>query len=145
MKKIGVIAMICSLVFSVFVACSVPEKDSSTSSSGSEGMSEALSDTDSESDGENATDSEVKEIYYTIQFDTDGGTSMDSVSVLSGEKISPPVTPTKITQDCEYVFIGWLYNGTQWDFENGVVTQDMTLVAEWKEGEKYTEPFLPKN
>jgi hypothetical protein len=145
MKKIGVIAMICSLVFSAFVACSVPEKDSSKSSSGSEGTSEALSDTAIESDGENATDSEVKEIYYTIQFDTDGGTSMDSVSVLSGEKISPPVTPTKITQDCEYVFIGWFYNGKQWDFENGVVTEDMTLVAHWKEENKYSEPFLPKD
>ena len=45
-----------------------------------------------------------------------------------------------------YIYLlGWYYEGELWDFENGVVTQNMTLVAMWKEGEHYTNPFLPKD
>jgi hypothetical protein len=129
--------------------------DSSTDSSSSSGDSASDSSSDSSFSGDSSsddtsnedssTDSEEKQIYYTVQFDTDGGSTVASVTVLSGETLTQPATPTKITQVCEYVFIGWFYNGEQWDFENGVVTQDMTLTARWKEGEKYTDPFLPKD
>jgi hypothetical protein len=81
----------------------------------------------------------------TVRFDTDGGGSIADVSVKKGEKISQPKTPTKITSRCEYVFVGWFYNGVAWDFEKDVVTEDMTLVAHWEEGDRYTDPFLPKN
>ena len=109
--------------------------DSSTDSSSS----------DNTSSEDSSTDSEEKQIYYTVQFDTDGGSTVASVTVLSGETLTQPAAPTKITQKCEYVFIGWFYNGEQWDFEKSVVTQDMTLTARWQEGEKYTDPFLPKD
>ena len=94
---------------------------------------------------EESSTSEEKETYYTVTFDTDGGTAIADVKVLSGEKISAPATPTKITHACEYVFIGWFYNGEAWDFDNGVVMQDMTLLAHWEEGERFTDAFLPKD
>ena len=112
--------------------------DSEDSSSNAQ-SSEEVTSTDS------ATSSEEKKVYYRIQFDADGGTEISAVSVLSGEKIPQPTPPTKITHSCEYIFVGWFYNGEAWDFENGIVTQDMTLVAHWEDGEKYTDPFLPKD
>ena len=172
MKRIGILALILSLALTAFAACSFPNANSSPSASNSDSSSpseDSATDgsTDNSSDGstddstddsstdnsssdntsseDSSTDSEEKQIYYTVQFDTDGGSTVASVTVLSGETLTQPTAPTKITQKCEYVFIGWFYNGEQWDFENGVVTQDMTLTARWKEGEKYTDPFLPKD
>lgn len=118
--------------------------DSSTDDSTDDSSTDSSS-SDNTSSEDSSTDSEEKQIYYTVQFDTDGGSTVASVTVLSGETLTQPAAPTKITQKCEYVFIGWFYNGEQWDFEKSVVTQDMTLTARWQEGEKYTDPFLPKD
>ena len=172
MKRIGILALILSLALTAFAACSFPNANSSPSASNSDSSSpseDSATDgsTDNSSDGstddstddsstdssssdntsseDSSTDSEEKQIYYTVQFDTDGGSTVASVTVLSGETLTQPAAPTKITQKCEYVFIGWFYNGEQWDFEKSVVTQDMTLTARWQEGEKYTDPFLPKD
>ena len=79
-------------------------------SSGASSLEEASLDSSSEgaAKDENSTGSSAeegkKEIYYTVQFDTDSGEKVDTMSVLSGEKLAKPVTPNKITQDCEYVF-----------------------------------------
>ena len=83
--------------------------------------------------------------FCVVKFDSDGGTEIDTILVAKGEKISKPEDPTKITTACEYIFIGWFSNGKEWDFENDVVTDGILLIAMWEEGEKYTEPFLPKD
>lgn len=172
MKRIGILALILSLALTAFAACSFPNENSSPSASNSDSSSPSedsatdgstdnsldsstddstddsstdSSSSDNTSNEDSSTDSEEKQIYYTVQFDTDGGSTVASVTVLSGETLTQPAAPTKITQKCEYVFIGWFYNGEQWDFEKSVVTQDMTLTARWQEGEKYTDPFLPKD
>jgi hypothetical protein len=112
------------------------EEESSMEDSSLEGSSE-------ESAEESASEEE-KDVYYTVTFDTDGGSDVAAVTLLKGEKIPIPEEPSKASKDCEYVFLGWYYNGEAWDFERGVV-EDMTLVARWKAKEYYTDPFLPKN
>ena len=112
-------------------------EDSSLEESSSEGGS-------SEESAEESASEEEKDVYYTVTFDTDGGSDVAAVTLLKGEKIPIPEEPSKASKDCEYVFLGWYYNGEAWDFERGVV-EDMTLVARWKAKEYYTDPFLPKN
>ena len=68
----------------------------------------------------------------TVEFDSNGGSKLDSVSVAEGEPIKAPADPTREG----YTFEGWFYNDTEWTFENPV-TEDMTLVAKW---EKLPEP-----
>ena len=138
-KKIILAAMLALALASVslFSACSIGRTDSSDFNGDSQESSSPIVD-DSLSDDPITDD-------CTVRFDTDGGGSIADVSVKKGEKISQPKTPTKITSRCEYVFVGWFYNGVAWDFEKDVVTEDMTLVAHWEEGDRYTDPFLPKN
>lgn len=154
MKKKIVLAAMLALALalvSIFSACSTGRTDSSDFNGDSQESSSPILD-DSSSDEESSSsivddsssDDPIKD-DCTVRFDTDGGGSIADVSVKKGEKISQPKTPTKITSQCEYVFVGWFYNGVAWDFEKDVVTEDMTLVAHWEEGDRYTDPFLPKN
>ena len=94
----------------------------------------------------NSDDGEEPEISrYTVKFDTDGGSLVDSQQVEKGEKVSKPEDPKKSSSEGEYEFLGWYYGNVQWDFDNDVVTQDITLTAKWKKTESYTPPFLPKD
>ena len=133
------------------VSESLEEESSMEDSSLEEGSSEGGSSEESSSEGgsfeesaEESASEEEKDVYYTVTFDTDGGSDVAAVTLLKGEKIPIPEEPSKASKDCEYVFLGWYYNGEAWDFERGVV-EDMTLVARWKAKEYYTDPFLPKN
>ncbi len=64
---------------------------------------------------------------YTVNFDSNGGSRVESTTVVSGEKLTPPAAPSKEN----YVFSGWYTENGIWDFETAV-TGDMTLVAMWK-------------
>ncbi len=64
---------------------------------------------------------------YTVNFDSNGGSRVESTTVAAGEKLTPPEVPTKE----DYVFTGWYDKNGAWDFETAV-TGDMTLVAMWK-------------
>lgn len=68
---------------------------------------------------------------FTVSFDTDGGSSVESVKVYHSETVSPE-TPVKEG----YVFTGWYTDKactTEWDPETDVVTGSMTLYAGWAE------------
>lgn len=132
---------------SISIGESVTDNTSESTENDSEGITENDSEgTEKDSESvEKEDDSAETERYFTVTFDTDGGGEVASVSVLEGEKIPTPKSPIKEDKNCEYIFLGWYYNGEAWDFENGVVTQDMTLTAKWKEGAQYTNPFLPKD
>ncbi|MCL2599369.1 MAG: InlB B-repeat-containing protein [Firmicutes bacterium] len=68
---------------------------------------------------------------YTVHFDTQGGTSVDDVLVLEGQKITKPSDPILDGHS----FAGWYKEqSTQnlWNFESDVVTQDTTLYAKWE-------------
>ena len=66
--------------------------------------------------------------YYTITFDTDGGTSIDSIVVANNDTLEKPTSPTKEG----YTFLYWELDGEEYDFTTKV-TSDITLTAVWKE------------
>ena len=72
--------------------------------------------------------------YYTVTFDTDGGSSIDSVVVKDGEKLNKPNNPSKDG----YSFVNWEYNDTEYNFDN-VVTSNLTLKAIWKKNSTTNE------
>ena len=48
--------------------------------------------------------------------------------VVAGDKINKPLTELV---KANYRFTGWYYGATEWDFDNNIVSQDMTLKAKW--------------
>lgn len=78
--------------------------------------------------------------YYTVTFDSNGGTEMESQIVLPGGKVVEPEDPTKPSLS----FMGWYLadqgewdsthgtctGGVEWDF-NDPVTSDLVLKANW--------------
>jgi uncharacterized repeat protein (TIGR02543 family) len=81
-------------------------------------------------DGGGQTDqpsTSIDDGYRTVTFDTKGGSKIDSQRVLLGEKITKPSDPTKEGHS----FTTWTYDLEPWDFDEGVVTSDMTLEAQY--------------
>ncbi len=76
---------------------------------------------------------EIEAIYYTVTFDSDGGTDVNTQEIKEGElAYYSPLKPLKEN----YVFQYWSLNGEEFDF-NTPITEDITLVAVWEE---YTGP-----
>ena len=73
---------------------------------------------------------------YKVTFNTDGGSSIESVEVEEGNVLVKPTEPTKEG----YVFIEWQLDGVVFDFAL-VVSKDMELKAIWKEKDKLTVSF----
>jgi hypothetical protein len=82
---------------------------------------------------------------YTVTFDTDGGNAIEDIFVNEGGKIQRPKDPEKSSRDGEYEFVCWLYNGEEWDFDNDVVTENLTLVAKWELVVEYPPAVLPED
>ena len=67
---------------------------------------------------------------FNVNFNSNGGTEITSQLVNSNEKAISPANPTRIG----YLFIGWYKESnfvTTWNFENDVVSSDVTLYAKW--------------
>lgn len=77
----------------------------------------------------------IEPTFYTVTYDTDGGTKINSVTVESGTYIYKPVAPTKEGYD----FVGWYLDEKEFDFDE-VIESDITLVAKWA-NKKYTISF----
>ena len=67
----------------------------------------------------------VKE--YTVSFDTNGGSAVNSLTIKEDGTISEPTAPTREG----YIFEGWYYNDEKFDFSTKI-TKDMTLEARWR-------------
>ncbi len=67
---------------------------------------------------------------YTVTFDTDGGSSIQSQKVEKGKTVKEPTSPTKENS----VFDGWKLGEDTYDFSTPV-TSNITLVARWKNSE----------
>lgn len=67
---------------------------------------------------------------YIITFDVAGGTYVNPVTVVSGNKLVEQTAPTKEG----YKFNGWVYEDELYDF-NTLVKQEYTLTATWVEFE----------
>lgn len=92
---------------------------------------------------ESATSEESieSEIFFTVVFDSAGGTKVDSATVKSGEKIPEPPEPKRSNTKQQYVFKGWYIGDSKWDFKNGIVTGDITLTAKWELTGDFTVGF----
>lgn len=70
--------------------------------------------------------------YYTVTFDSKGGSSVDSIVVTENSPVTKPADPTREG----YTFTGWYQDGActvAWDFANKTVTANTTLYAGWKQ------------
>lgn len=66
-------------------------------------------------------------VYYSVQFDSDGGSRVDPQTVEAGKNAEEPDDPEK----AGLIFMGWFTEaGTEWDFATPV-TENMTLYAQW--------------
>lgn len=63
---------------------------------------------------------------YTVTFDTNGGTLLDSISVVDGEMIEDVPLPEKDG----YIFVNWEKDGMIYN-EKSSITEDIILVAKW--------------
>lgn len=63
---------------------------------------------------------------YTVTFNSDGGSTIATQSVLAQNKVSMPANPVK----SGYLFGGWYYGNTTYDF-NTQLTSNITLTAHW--------------
>ena len=77
---------------------------------------------------------------YQIVFNSDGGSNVETQIVKDGETVTKPVDPTRENS----VFIGWQYDGKDYDFSQKV-TGNITLIAMWNDVEevaKYDVVFV---
>lgn len=81
-----------------------------------------------------------QESTYTVTFDSNGGTFIESVTVKEGEKVTTPEVPFREG----FVFVEWQLDNKAYNFD-APVKGDLTLVANYKE-ESTTppEPVDPK-
>ncbi len=67
--------------------------------------------------------------YYTITFELDDGRTYETIRAQKGSTISCPTpAPTKEFFDVE----GWYKDDLKWDFDDDVVSEEMTLTVHWK-------------
>lgn len=69
---------------------------------------------------------------YKVTYDSNGGSSVKSETVIEGNNFKKPANPTKSGHN----FKGWLLNGVEYDFSS-TPTSDITLVADWEEVATY--------
>ncbi len=65
--------------------------------------------------------------YYTVTFDSNGGTPVENASVLEGTPVSKPTDPTKEN----HVFLGWATIYGEYNFETAV-KKNLYLTALWE-------------
>ena len=69
----------------------------------------------------------AEDVYYTVTFDSAGGSSVDSVKIKSGGLLREPAEPEKEG----YIFSGWRNGTVTWIFGENKVNSDLTLTASW--------------
>ncbi len=78
----------------------------------------------------------------TIRFESNGGSAVEDVIAIYGEKLEKPADPVK---EGKY-FAGWYKDidlREEWDFENDTVSGNMTLYAKWS-NTPLVEPSEPE-
>ncbi len=74
----------------------------------------------------NCNDNCLSNVYHSVIFDSNGGTSVRTQTVKHGE-----YAVYKSTSRPGYEFLGWYLNGEKYDFSTPV-TEKITLVAKWE-------------
>lgn len=78
--------------------------------------------------------------YHTVTFDTGGGTVIEPAKIEHGEKVDKPADPVREG----YTFVNWTYNDEEWSFVGYVVTEDITITANWS-ANTYTLTLVNSN
>jgi uncharacterized repeat protein (TIGR02543 family) len=65
---------------------------------------------------------------FTVSFNSQGGTAVESQIVIEGLYATQPSLPAREG----YEFINWLYQDTIFDFENTPITENIELTAQWQ-------------
>ena len=82
----------------------------------------------------------VNALAYTVQFNSMGGSSVVSQTVVKSHKVEQPAAPTFAGKH----FAGWFVDDAfsqEYNF-NSQVTKDLTLYAKWSDVETYTVNFV---
>ena len=74
---------------------------------------------------------------YEVKFDSNGGSKVETKTVVEGKTVSKPTNPTKANHE----FVEWQLNGKTYNFSSKV-TGNITLKAVWKEIKQET-PTTP--
>ena len=83
--------------------------------------------------GEEQKEPDATEIeYFTITFNSNGGSSVDSITIQSGQYASEPPSPTLDN----HVFKSWALNGETFYFDVKKITKNITLDAIWIPADK---------
>lgn len=78
---------------------------------------------------------------FTVSFDTQGGSAIESVEVKKNKTVERPSDPVKEG----FVFVEWQLDGVAYDFDSKV-KGDITLVAKWEESSSSVKKLSqPKN
>ena len=118
------------------VESSSPEADSSDVELPED--SSNIESEDSSSEMEESSKDDETEQYYTVTFDSDGGTVVAEQRIRKGEKVIKTENPTKAsTETVDFEFVGWYVEETAWDFDKNTVEKDIILHAKWSE-KKYS-------
>ncbi len=82
----------------------------------------------------------------TVSFASNGGTAVESQTVIFGEAVTRPEDPIREG----YRFVGWyrdIHLTQEWDFDTDTAQSNMTLYAKWEKAEPAetipTEPNVP--
>ncbi len=86
----------------------------------------------------------LKKLNYTVSFETNGGGSVASATVVNGKTVAKPADPVRDG----FVFVGWYADSafkTPFAFDAQPVTSDTKLYAQWSAelvgGQEYTVNF----
>ena len=79
----------------------------------------------------------LPEIYVIVTLDSNGGSEIEPMQVVSGMKLSKDEIESPTREG--YTFAGWMIGENKYDFSKKV-TSDLTLVASWVEGENVELP-----
>ncbi len=74
----------------------------------------------------------LEKVYYTVTFETNGGTAIDSVQVLNGKTVAEPEEEPGRTN---YEFLGWYKDSAgnePFDFAAEKITANTTIYAKWE-------------
>ncbi len=78
--------------------------------------------------------------YYTVTFDSQGGSAVESQRVLAGNPVTAPDSPTRANFD----FGGWFRSTSEdaarWNFATDRVNENLTLYARWTAKEEPPAP-----
>lgn len=77
-----------------------------------------------------ATNTFYERLEFSVTFDTDGGSKVDTLSVTNGKTLAAPADPTKDG----YTFDGWYTDEAltkPFSFGITLITEDITLYAKW--------------